>query len=114
MTTTNSRLAYVDCYDVFDRALSQEKGIRIKFSNADDAWRFRFRLNTARRVDRQDNRMTYEEDHPMHGRSAYDVLTVRIRQEKGFFYVRLEKIDAIKYNVEGLEGESLEEPGRQI
>lgn len=43
---------------------------------------------------------TYGLGHPMHGRSAYDPLTMRIREMKdGSIWLRLEKVDAREFEV---------------
>lgn len=52
----------------------------------------RTRLHSARKVDRRDTKNIYAEDHQSYGRSAYDPLVVKLRQEEGFFYVYIEKI----------------------
>lgn len=79
MTISTSKLAYGDCYDLFDQALEDEKGIRAKVEDMDAAIFLRMRMNQARKLDRQSNLETYEPGDPMYGRSNYDRLTFRIR-----------------------------------
>ena len=81
MTVSTSRLAYTDCYDIMDRALADGKGCRVKFKDADDAYNFRLRLYVARKIDRVDNAEIYDPPHPLHGRSEYDGLVSRVRQD---------------------------------
>lgn len=109
MVTSSSRLAYSDCYDLMDKAIADPKGIKIKFAQGEDAWHFRIRLHTARKIDRNDNAVTYPETHAMHGRSVYDQLTMRIRKGvDGTAWLRLERIDAREFEIE-----SLAEPERE-
>jgi hypothetical protein len=102
MVTSTSRLAYGDCYDLMDKAIADPKGIKIKFAQEGDASHFRIRLHTARKIDRLDNQITFEETHPMHGRSVYDVLTMRIKPTTNGTWLRLERIDAREFEIESL------------
>ena len=102
MVTSTSRLAYSDCFDLMDKAIADPKGIKIKFAQGEDAWHFRIRLHTARKIDRNDNRDIYDQGHPMHGRSVYDHLTMRIRKSGDFAWLRLERIDAREFEIESL------------
>lgn len=113
MVTSTSRLAYSDCFDLMDKAIADPKGIKIKFAQGEDAWHFRIRLHTARKIDRNDNRDIYPDNHRMHGRSPYDQLTMRIRLEdksnlSGTAWLRLERIDAREFEVESLSDPEVE------
>lgn len=90
MTLSTSRLAYTDCIEVFDRALEDSKGIRISQPGIDEANHFRMRMHQARKLIRDDNRLTYEDDHPMFGRSVYDKLAVRIKNIEGTIYLYIQ------------------------
>ena len=103
MVASNSRFSYSDCFQLMDSAMADEKGIRIKFATKEEAWHFRIRLHTARRIDRTDNMETYGIGHPMYGKSAYDPLTMRIREmADGSIWLRLEKVDAREFEVQSL------------
>ena len=103
MVTSTSRLAYSDCFDLMDKAIADPKGIKVKFAKGEDAWHFRIRLHTARKIDRIDNKEVYEQGHPMHGRSVYDQLTMRIRKADDHVWLRLERIDARVFEIESLD-----------
>ena len=103
MVTSTSRLAYSDCFDLMDKAIADPKGIKVKFAKGEDAWHFRIRLHTARKIDRIDNKEVYEQGHPMHGRSVYDQLTMRIRKAEDHVWLRLERIDARVFEIESLD-----------
>jgi hypothetical protein len=90
MSTSTSRLSYVDCYELMDRALDDPRGVRLKFEKEGDARYFRMRLHYARKIDREDNKSVYERDHPMWGISQYDRLCSRIRREREDWYLYLE------------------------
>src|SRR5260370_32811402 len=86
MVMATSRFAFKDCYDVFDMAMKDPKGVRIKFKDSGRMYYFRHRLHAARQVDRTENRRIYEQDHPMDGKSEYDLITVRLKEtEKGIY-----------------------------
>ena len=102
MVTSTSRLAYSDCFDLMDKAIADPKGIKVKFAAGEDAWHFRIRLHTARKIDRLDNKDIYEQGHRMHGRSVYDQLTMRIRKADDHAWLRLERIDARVFEIESL------------
>lgn len=108
MVTSTSRLAYGDCFDLMDKAIADPKGIKIKFAKGEDAWHFRIRLHTARKIDRVDNRVLYPETHAMHGRSPYDPLTMRIRSMADCVWLRLERVDAREFEIESLSEPEVE------
>ena len=102
MVTSTSRLAYSDCFDLMDKALADPTGIKVKFAAGEDAWHFRIRLHTARKIDRIDNKDVYDERHPLYGRSVYDQLTMRIRKSADCAWLRLERIDTREFEIESL------------
>lgn len=64
--------------EVLDRALGSPKGIRLDFDTRDDAVSFRMRCYGLRRVDRRNNCLLYPQSDPSWGRSAYDVLILKV------------------------------------
>lgn len=78
MTVSTSRLAYEDAYAVMMAALEDPRGVRVRMASVDAATHFRLRCHQARKIDRQENAITYERPHPMHGVSPYDKLVLRI------------------------------------
>jgi len=109
MAINPSRLAYQDCYDLLDKAVSDEYpiGLRVKFANKNEAINFRQRIHNARQVDRIDNAKVYPDGHPMFGRSVYDVISCRIRiHNDGGFWLRLERVDSREFEIEPLEAET--------
>jgi hypothetical protein len=112
MAINTSRLAYQDCYDLMEKAISDEypTGLRIKFASFNEANHFRQRIHNARYVDRQENAEAYPEGHAMRGRSIYDILNCRIRQLVDGWWLRLERVDARKFEIEPLEKEELPVP----
>jgi hypothetical protein len=113
MAINTSRLAYQDCFDLMERAISDEfpTGLRIKFASWNEANHFRQRIHNARYVDRNDNAELYDKSNVMHGRSVYDVLNCRIKELSDGWWLRLERVDARKFEVEPLESpETLPQP----
>jgi hypothetical protein len=95
MTVTNSRQAYFDCYEVLDRALKDDEGIRVPKATEGEAEYFRLRLNKARVLDRSLNTQAYKDDpsHPLYQASEYDELIFTVRYDtEGKYWVYLQKI----------------------
>lgn len=80
MPLPNSRLSYLDCYAVWDKALEDPKGVRVRMDNMDQAIFFRMRMHNARKINRVDNAQIYDEDHKMYNASEYDKLAITLRQ----------------------------------
>ena len=104
MSTQGSILAYSDCYDVFDKAMADKAGVRVKFNLEGDARRFILRMHAARVVDRAENSRIYANDHPMYGRSRYDQAVVKFRVHDGHFWAYVERYDAEKLHIESMSG----------
>ncbi len=103
MTAPTTRLSYSDAYDAFDRAKDDPKGIRLRFDNLAAAQTFRSRLHNARSNDRRDNTTIYELGDPLYGRSVYDTLIVRIKEDvEKKFWVYIEHTSIDKMVVESL------------
>jgi hypothetical protein len=112
MGMSNSRLAFSDCYELMEKAIEDQKGIRIKFATEQDAWLYRLRLHNARKIDRKDNEEIYEKGHAMHGKSVYDALIMRLRpvpNGTSQCWLRIEKI-----SIDDLEIESLSEAEAEL
>lgn len=94
MTIPTNRMSYIDCFEVWDRALEDPKGIRVPFETREAAKHFQMRMHNARAVDRRENRSIYEKGHQMHGQSTYDPYQVIIREgEDGTYFLYLEPRD---------------------
>jgi hypothetical protein len=93
MTTSTSKLAYDDCYEILDRALRAKTGIRIAVGAEEGVANLLcVRLHYARTLERQQNRDLFQRDDPQYGLSDYDILVVRRpRLEKGTWYIYVEK-----------------------
>lgn len=78
MSLPTSPLAFTQCYDVMDHALSDPLGIRMRMKDHESAMIFRMRCHRARVLDREKNATIYPDpEAPLHNRSAYDVLIIR-------------------------------------
>lgn len=114
MTTPTSRLAYKMHFDIFDQAMADPKGIRIKMVDQGKANRMRLEFHHARSIDRTDNAMTYEEGHKLHGCSVYDELLLTIEHEDGEVWLHINRRQASAFHIESLsstatESEAIEE-----
>ena len=98
MPTSNSNLAYEDCYRVLDQAVDAvmdgKDGIRAGPYEAEgDARHFQVRLNTARRLMRDENKKVFTPDDPQHGTSPYDPFVFRIMIDTtGCHWVYIQKM----------------------
>ena len=108
MAVSTSRLTFSDCFDLLERAINDPKGVRIKFKTYEDAFTFRLRIHKARQLDRGENRDIYEEGHKLYGHSVYDQISCKIRKFDSGAWLRLERIDAVEYQVESLSEEPVE------
>lgn len=105
MSLPDSHLAYAAEYEALDAALHDAKGIRIEIGSQREALRFRFRLNYARKVDREKNKEIYQKGDPMYGSSAYDSLVCVLRQDTAdIWWVHIEKNEKIPGYYESLSG----------
>lgn len=78
MVAATSRLSYLDCFDLLERAMDDEVGVRVKFTTPEEAINYRMRIHKARSIDREDNKSIKRPDDPLYGRSEYDQLVCRI------------------------------------
>lgn len=107
MPTSNSRLSYVDCFEILDKATVNKLGIKFLVPDHGAGNYLRVRLHTARKIDRQDNREAYEEGHKLFGRSIYDPLVIRLKQEDNKWWMYIEKYSAEALNIEPLGEENV-------
>ena len=77
MSMNKSRTAYLDCFEIFDRAIASRSGIKVVLLDRGKAFHLRTRLNYARMMDREANREIYTEEDPHYGVSTYDALIIR-------------------------------------
>ena len=78
MPNNASLLAYPDVKEFLERALNSERGVKMTFKTRADAFRFRGRCDSFRKLDRKENLKIYTEPtKTLHGRSVYDVLLIR-------------------------------------
>lgn len=91
MSAPTSRQSYGDCYDLYDRAVDTQHGIRFRVESENAALHLRMRLNMARQIDRRDNRQIHKLGDPMFGSSIYDPVQVLIRaDDDGIWWVYIE------------------------
>ena len=100
MSLSTSRHAYLDCFALLDRALEDPRGIRAEVPSLANAIRLRLRIHQARSIDRSDNAKTYDPDHPLHGRSPYDVLTCRVEDNGAGAWIYLDKVQVLIGTIE--------------
>lgn len=103
MSFSNSRQSYKDCEDFLDKALSDPTGARRFVGDHGQATYFRHRCNHFRTLDRAENSKTYKPGDPMHGKSVYDVIALRLKQDTADdWYVYAEKWMIEEADIESL------------
>jgi len=109
MTASSSILAYTDCFDAMDRALSEPVGVRLRCNSEGAAVYQRMRFNNARTMDRKSNREIYEKGHKLHGRSVYDQIKINYSFSDGYWWVALIRITVESFHIESLGGRNDDE-----
>lgn len=104
MSLPNTLLAFQDCMQVYEKALEDEAGVRVKLPGYEECARFRLRMNYARKLHRDQNGAVYPVEHPMHGRSPYDGLQIRIKRGGDDFFIYVEPINLNPGAIESLAG----------
>ena len=119
MSVSDSRLAFRDCDEIFEKASAAGSGCRVHVVDYSAAVNLRMRLHQCRKIDRRDNKRTYDPDHPLYGCSAFDDLVVRLREIDGSWWVYLERRTAGILKIESIDDlepqhQLSHEPVRQI
>lgn len=118
MSQINSLLAYEDCKRLFDAALADPKGARVRLGLWETCMNFRTRMHYFRNLDRKANAQTYPPGHAMHGTSVYDPYVVRnpIRDEDGEWWLYVEPRRATEMLIEGLSdiGDLIDVDGDEV
>ena len=86
----DNTLTYALERSYFDRALAQERGIRIPFDDYGDARALQLRLHKARQQDRRANLEIYEPGERLYGHSIYDGLICRVKRADDRVWVYIE------------------------
>ncbi len=99
--------AYGDCFDLFNRAKNDDRGIRVFIGLENVALRLRHRMQMARRLQRDESKRLYDLHAPQWGKSEFDDLVVTVRKDtEGDWWLYIER-----YGMEIGEIESLSETG---
>lgn len=97
--------------DLWQEALESPRGIRVKLPSGKAAWHKRAWLYNERRKAQRASLKLFAADHPMHGKSFYDNISIQLRSLAGEAvdetypdetYLVFVKHDAIKLEIEQL------------
>ena len=104
MALPNQIGAYPDCIDMFERALADQKGIRVRFDAYADANNFQMRMHQLRKLLRDESRRMYERDEPAYDKSEFDGLIVRTPRAdtEGGWWVYIQPHGIVITDVESL------------
>ncbi len=84
--------AYGDCFEVFERAKANPRGVRVHMGPKNSAERMRYRMQMARRLARDESRRMYDRTAPQWNKSEFDDLILLLRQdEDGEWWVYVER-----------------------
>jgi len=107
MPVPTNRGTYGPYYEVLDRALDSQSGIRIECADKGSAFQYRVRIHAARTLDRELNKSSREPDDPSFGRSDYDNLIVRVRNNSGRWWVYIQP-NTLPNNIEDLDNDTIQ------
>lgn len=99
MPPAESLTAYADCEQLCERALNAPNGIAVRDLTEQSAQRLVYRLNSFRVRDRRRSYRIYGHDHPMRGKSPYDILEFRRFVSGGAWEVQIKRIQVEDYTV---------------
>lgn len=109
MPVSSSRLAYDDCFLLYEKALEDPVGARFQVASGDlgQTRYFITRMHQARAIDRKDNKAIFPDPGaPLHGRSIYDPLTVQLKQDtEGLWWVYVSKTTIAPDQIESLSAQ---------
>lgn len=93
MPVSDQIAAYDDCFVVFDKALADPEGLRVRFRTKGEAGRFQIRLCKARKLERDQSKRIYERSDVRWGKSRFDKLAVRspVEDSDGFWWVYIDR-----------------------
>lgn len=96
MPLPSSIQSFTDCIEFMEKAIDDDKGARYECKTEAAAQFWRLRCNTARELDRKQNKIIHEPGHKMHGCSLFDQLMFTIVEdvEGGWWcYARVMKLE---------------------
>ena len=111
MTLPLSRAAYADYYRIWDAAIADGSGIRLRVESYDSAIHHRMWLHKARAIHKEESRELYEPGDPRYGVSPYDHYMVTIRPAPGeadFYLIISPRTLGILGQIESLTGTEYE------
>jgi len=112
LPTPVSRQAFIDCYELLDRAIESTRGIQRLFDDHGAAMNFRVRLHKARAYDRHNNQLIYQPDDPLYAQTIYAQIVVReprFDPDRGKWVLKLEKGVVEEMDIEEIPGPRIEE-----
>ena len=107
MALSESIAAYTDCFEFYEQAQADGKGIRILVEDRKAATVLRGRLNQARVLERRESMRLYDRTDVRYGKSENDRFRVTMREtaEGDGYWVYIEPWAAETLVVEGLSNE---------
>lgn len=102
MSLSTSKASYADCFEIFDKAIEDGEGARVKMKDQGQAIYMRTRMHMARTLDRQINGTIYERGDAKYNTSVYDGWVCRIKQIGGEYYLYVERVDRDLAQIESL------------
>lgn len=104
MALPNQIAAYEDCFDIFDKALADDKGVRVSFEDHGQARYFQLRMCNARALQRAESTRLYDRTDIRWNKSIYDGLVVRnpAPDPDGVWWVYIERHGAQITGVESI------------
>lgn len=92
MPLPNTIDSYTKELEIFERALKDPRGCRVCYDTQTLATQARFRFHQARALDRAQTRRIYDKSDLLYGKSEYDILTCKLREDSsGEWWIYIER-----------------------
>ena len=87
--------AHSQFLETWHQALASPNGLLLEVTSRDRAIELRSRLYYARKAQCRENKKIYPFGHPLHGNSAFDKFRIRLVEESGRVFLRIEETEGI-------------------
>lgn len=101
MPESNESLSQV--YELMDKALAAEKGIKIQLDTPGMATKLRHRCYQARVAERRASKVINKPEDKLYGKSVYDVLKFDIDESKSSLIILNKGTEMAAMGIEGVE-----------
>ena len=103
MALSESMAAYEDCYEIYERAANDPKGVRVFTGDEKAAGILQMRMNQARVLQRRESMRIYDRTNPAYGKSEFDKFRNAKREDtEGNWWLYVEPWSSGELQIESL------------